>query len=123
MLIYAGHIAVRFKKFDERLQPSNNETPQSRSFTGGTIADCIPASVTLDCGYTLDEFGEAITGVYLVQRESKKSCHWVIEIAEEMKTIVTPLFNEPDEEMEETPAAVVPKKSEVVQLRPTKTEE
>ena len=125
MLIFGGRIAVRFKKFDARLQPSNNETPQSRSFTGSTISEKIPASATLDCGYQLNALGDSIIGVFVVDRITAAKPHWVMEISEaEIRTTVTPLFEAQQESVEEaTPAAIVPRKSEVVELRPVKKDD
>lgn len=116
-LLIGGNVAIRFKKVDCELRPSNNETAQSLAYRCGGHVDGIQAEVHLDAGYRLNEAGDEIASVHLMRWSSPIRTQWHFEILDsEVKSDIIPLFDMPDKDDNEL-AEVKGKPSKVADIR------
>ncbi len=122
-LLVNGNIALRFKKVDCELQPSNNETAQSIAYRCGASMAGIEADVRLDAGYRLNSAGDEIQSVHIIRWCSPRRTQWHFELLDdEIKSAVIPLFPVPEEYPDEPPAEIRGKPSNVVELKPTEND-
>lgn len=68
VLVLGGQCAVRIKKFDPCLNPSNLPTRQVRAFNNQQPLDGLPQTLNLDAGYLLNKTETEIQSIYVVCR-------------------------------------------------------
>lgn len=126
-IVIDNEIAVRFKKLNSRLEPSNNETSNSRQFLSSEESELLNASSLITLGYTVNDARTEIDSVHLISWTSPTRKNWVIEITRgAANTVVHELplghANEADIDSEQ-PSKIKTKDSKVVPLSRKKKDE
>ena len=105
LFVFGGHIAVRFKKFDEELKTSNQPSTQVQNFKNQMQLPGVPAAHNLESGYILSNDAQSLAAVHLVC-PSGTGVYWDILLAAESQTgVVQDLFAKRVEDQEENQGA------------------
>lgn len=113
-LVINEQIAIRFKKFDSRIIPSNIRTQQVVSFRSQCHIEGIDAIHHLEVGYNLDSLEKEIAEVFVVNPSGFKSNFWAYKITEsEVKPIVENIFSDHSDDTIQ-PAIIKPKQGAII---------
>jgi hypothetical protein len=79
-------IAIRFKKLDGELEPSNIATHQVAQFRNQEDIEGLPAFHHLEIGYVLDELQTRIESTHLICPSGPKSHSWAMDLGEYVRS-------------------------------------
>lgn len=81
LLVIDDRYAIRLKKFDETLMPSNHFTQQVRDFRGQRQIPGLPETCNLELGYVLDRGESEIAKVCLALPNGPHLNMWAIDLS------------------------------------------
>jgi len=115
LFVFGDNIAIRFKKFDEKLEPRNQPSNQVYKFRHQEQLPGVRAAHNLEAGYILADDEQSVRAIHLVCPTGNKP-HWEILLTEETQTtMVEDLFSNKVPEKDETGGAkVVPRRKATI---------